>query len=90
MWVPQYFSGWIIDWSYPIHNIALALSLMVVIGHIYLSSKNPYSHASLEGMTKDIVPEDYAKDHHGKWYDEVKAEDEALAKEKEEKSNKGA
>ena len=26
MWVPQYFPGWVIDWSYPMHNIALGLS----------------------------------------------------------------
>ena len=43
MWVPQYFPGWAIDWSYPMHNIALGLSFMVVIGHIYLSTANPSS-----------------------------------------------
>ena len=63
---------------------------MVIIGHIYLSSKNPSSKASLEGMTKGYCSEDYAKHHHGNWYDEVMEEDEALAKEKEEKRNKGA
>jgi len=90
MWVPQYFPGWVIDWSYPMHNIALGLSLMVIIGHIYLTTKNPSSKASLEGMTTGYCSEDYAKHHHGNWYDGVKEADEALAKEMEEKPNKGA
>jgi formate dehydrogenase subunit gamma len=89
MWFPQYFPGWAIDWSYPMHNIALGLSLMVVIGHIYLSSANPSSKASLEGMTTGYVAEDYAKHHHGNWYDEI-VEEEAKQKETEKNQNKGA
>ena len=90
MWVPQYFPGWAIDWSYPMHNIALGLSFMVVIGHIYLSSANPSSKASLEGMTTGYCSEDYAKHHHGIWYDGVVAADEEKEKGKEENRNKGA
>ncbi|WP_338471096.1 cytochrome b/b6 domain-containing protein [Niallia sp. XMNu-256] len=90
MWVPQYFPGWAIDWSYPIHNIALGLSFMVIIGHIYLSSKNPSSKASLEGMTTGYCSEDYAKHHHENWYNEIVAEEEQARKEEEKNQNKGA
>ena len=58
---------------------------MVVIGHIYLSSKNPSSKASLEGMTTGYCSEDYAKHHHGNWYEEVVAEDEELRKRRSKK-----
>ena len=75
MWFPQYFSAGLIDWAYPIHNIALGLAIAVVIGHIYLSVGHPNSRASLRGMTKGDVSEDYAKAHHGRWYDEVMEEE---------------
>lgn len=90
MWVPRYFPQWVIDWSYPMHNIAVGLSLMVVVGHIYLSSYNPSSKASLEGMVTGEVSEDYAKHHHGIWYDEIVAEDAAEAENVEKNINKGA
>lgn len=92
MWFPEKFPAGIVDWSYPMHNIALGLSLMVVVGHIYLSSANPSSKASLEGMTTGYVAEDYAKHHHGNWYEEVVAEDaeEAKKQEIEKNKNKGA
>lgn len=85
MWFPQYFPGWMIDWSYPFHNIAVGMSFMVVIGHIYLSSKNPSSKASLEGMTTGWTSEEYIKHHHGNWYDEIVEQD--INKEKQD-SNK--
>jgi formate dehydrogenase subunit gamma len=90
MWFPQYFAGWIIDWSYPIHNIAVGVSLMVVVGHIYLSVGHPNSKPSIEGMTTGSIPASYAEHHHGAWYDEVKAKEKEEAEKNKEKGNKGA
>ncbi|WP_180954826.1 formate dehydrogenase subunit gamma [Bacillus sp. V3-13] len=72
MWFPAYFSQTVVMWAYPIHNIGLGLSIAVVVGHIYLSVGHPNSRVSLRGMTKGDVPEAYVKDHHGRWYDELK------------------
>lgn len=71
MWMPQYFSYGIISWAYPIHNIGLGLAIAVVVGHIYLSVGHPNSRASISGMIKGEVPAEYARAHHGKWYDEI-------------------
>jgi formate dehydrogenase subunit gamma len=84
MWFPGYFSEGIISWAFPIHNIALGLAIAVVIGHIYLSVGHPNSRASLRGMTKGEVPAEYAKAHHGRWYDEV------MEEEKNKNNHKGA
>ncbi|MCQ6274535.1 cytochrome b/b6 domain-containing protein [Bacillus sp. V3B] len=89
MWFPQYFAGWIIDWSYPIHSIAVAMSTMVVVGHIYLSVGHPNSRVSIEGMTTGMVPEKFAEHHHGRWYDELK-EEEKKKQEQDKNQNKGA
>ena len=90
MWFPGYFPGWVIDWSYPMHNIALGLSLMVVVGHIYLSSANPSSKASLEGMTTGWVSEDYAKHHHTNWYNDIVEEEKKLDLDPKNDHHKGA
>ena len=90
MWFPGYFPGWVIDWSYPMHNIALGLSLMVVVGHIYLSSSNPSSKASLEGMTTGWVSEHYAKHHHTNWYNDIVEEEKKLDLDPKNDHHKGA
>lgn len=71
MWFPKYFGTGVIQWAYPIHNIAFGLSVAVVVGHIFLSLGHPNSKASMRGMTKGDVDVNYAKEHHGKWYDEL-------------------
>ncbi len=50
----------------------MAIMVAVIIGHIYLSVGHPASRPSFMGMTKGVVPESYAKAHHGRWYDELK------------------
>lgn len=73
MWFPQFFSQGVIMWAYPIHNIGLGLSAAVAIAHIYMSIA--LAKPSLRGIFKGEVTEEYAKDHHGRWYDELKEED---------------
>lgn len=74
MWFPHLFSKTIIMWSYPIHNIGLGLAAAVAVGHIYMSIA--LAKPSLRGITKGEVTEEFAKEHHGRWYDELKKEEE--------------
>ncbi len=90
MWMPHLFPVLLIQWAYPIHNIAFGLSVAVVVGHIYLSLGHPGSKASMQGMTKGDVPVKYAKEHHRKWYDELVAKGEIKEEEKPAKKGKGA
>jgi formate dehydrogenase subunit gamma len=78
MWFPQYFAKGIIMWAYPIHNIGLGLAAAVAIGHIYMSIA--LAKPSLRGIFKGDVTEDYAKHHHGRWYDELKEEEKKKSK----------
>ncbi len=75
MWFPQYFPQGLVMWAYPLHNIGLGLSTAVVVGHIYLSVGHPGSRASFRGMTKGDIPEEYARNHHGRWYDKLKEQE---------------
>lgn len=69
MWFPQFFSQTILWWAYPIHSIGLGLATAVAVGHIYMSLVT--AAPSMRGMTKGDVLIEYARDHHGRWYDEL-------------------
>lgn len=90
MWFPAYFPGWAIDWSYPMHNIAVGLAFMVVLGHIYQTTYNRSSKPSLEAMTTGWVDEEYAKHHHSVWYDEIVEEEKKINPDQDKNQNKGA
>lgn len=70
MWAGKdFFPYAVIMWAYPIHAIGLGLAAAVAIGHIYMSLA--LARPSMRGITKGDVTVEYAKDHHGRWYDEV-------------------
>ncbi len=73
MWLPEYFPYAVIMWAYPIHNIGLGLAAAVAIGHIYMSLF--LARPSMRGILKGDITEEYAKDHHGRWYDELQEEE---------------
>lgn len=83
MWFPEIFPTSMAVWMYPIHNIGLGLATAVIIGHIYLSVGHPNSKPSIRGMIKGDVDINYAKAHHGRWYDEIIAEEEKEKTKKE-------
>ena len=72
MWFKELFPVEVVRWAYPVHDAGMAIMVAVIIGHIYLSVGHPASRPSFMGMTKGVVPESYAKAHHGRWYDELK------------------
>lgn len=75
MWLPDFFPQFLVRWAFPMHNIGFGLAAAVVVGHIYLSIGHPNSRVSMQGMTKGYVPEWYAEEHHGKWYEELKEQE---------------
>lgn len=75
MWFPQLLPYAFQVWAYPIHNMSFGLAAAVIVGHIYLSTLGPGGKDALRGMIKGDVPEDFAKEHHGKWYDELQKKD---------------
>ena len=43
------------------------LSVVIVVGHLYLSLIHPTTRHALRGMTLGTVREDWARTHHSKW-----------------------
>jgi formate dehydrogenase subunit gamma len=50
-----------------LHDALMYLSVVIVIGHLYLALINRSTRHSLRGMTLGTVREDWAVAHHAKW-----------------------
>lgn len=74
MWFPAIFPAWLVLIAYPTHDIAMILATVMVCMHGYLGSFHPGSGESFWGMWKGTVREDWAKHHHGIWYEETYGE----------------
>jgi formate dehydrogenase subunit gamma len=54
-----------------IHAVASVLMMTLFLGHIYLGSVG--MKGAYQGMVTGRVDEAWAKEHHGLWYDDIKA-----------------
>lgn len=50
-----------------LHDALMYVSIVVVVGHLYLAVLNPGTRHALRGMTLGTVREDWARLHHSKW-----------------------
>jgi formate dehydrogenase subunit gamma len=50
-----------------LHDALMYISVVIVIGHLYLALINRGTRHSLRGMTLGSVREDWAREHHAKW-----------------------
>jgi formate dehydrogenase subunit gamma len=57
-----------------IHDWLTYISLLLFLGHLYLSVIYPATRHSLNGITRGWVREDWARRHHAKWAEKVAAE----------------
>ena len=50
-----------------LHDTVMYISIVIVLGHLYLSLIHPTTRHALRGMTLGTVREDWARKHHAKW-----------------------
>ncbi len=50
-----------------LHDGLLYISLVLLLGHLYLTLIHPATRHALHGMVLGTVREDWAKRHHGRW-----------------------
>lgn len=74
MWFPFLFGAGLVRVAYPIHDIAMIFSTLMVCMHGYLGSFHPGSGESFWGMWKGTVRADWAMHHHATWYEETYGE----------------
>jgi formate dehydrogenase subunit gamma len=53
-----------------LHDALMYVSVVIVVGHLYLSLVHPTTRHALRGMTLGTVRRDWARKHHAKWVDD--------------------
>lgn len=56
-----------------LHDALMYVSLVLLVGHLYLAVINPKTRHALHGMTHGTVDEEWARIHHAKWVAELEA-----------------
>ena len=69
----------VLRWMVFVHDVAFIVTGTMLFVHIYLGVIHPLMTESWGAMVRGKISSEYAKTHHGRWYEEV-------AKEKEVKS----
>jgi formate dehydrogenase subunit gamma len=57
--------------THMVHSVSNILMIIMFIGHIYLGTVG--TEGAYQGMKTGYVDETWAREHHGFWYDDVKA-----------------
>ena len=57
-----------------LHDGLMYIALVLLIGHLYLALIYPRTRHALRGMTVGAVREEWAREHHPKWVEELAAE----------------
>ena len=52
------------------HDALTLVSLILLLGHLYLSLIHPTTRHAMRGITTGEVREDWARRHHSKWVDD--------------------
>ncbi|MFQ6057396.1 MAG: formate dehydrogenase subunit gamma [Anaerolineae bacterium] len=60
------------QWSVFFHDLAVIATVCLFTVHLYLVAIHPVARESITAMVTGTVSDEYAKEHHGKWYEEVK------------------
>jgi len=61
----------VFQWAVFAHDVAFITAGSMLLVHIILGSVHPRFSEALRSMFTGKVSEDYAKSHHGKWYDRI-------------------
>jgi formate dehydrogenase subunit gamma len=61
----------LLQWMVFVHDVAFIVTGAMLFVHIYLSVAHPLMKGAFNSMAKGKVSAEYAKSHHGKWYEEI-------------------
>lgn len=67
----------VFQWAVFAHDVAFITAGAMLLVHIALGAFHPRFSEALRSMITGKVSVDYAKSHHGKWYDELSSEKKA-------------
>jgi formate dehydrogenase subunit gamma len=75
LWLGERNTRFRVDGAVVVHDALMYVSLVLVLGHLYLALIHPTTRHALRGMTLGEVREDWAAQHHRKWIEGVRPSD---------------
>jgi formate dehydrogenase subunit gamma len=69
LWLGERDHRFILAGTGTVHDLLTLFSVLLLVGHLYLSLIHPSTRHALRGMTLGDVDEDWARRHHRKWVD---------------------
>jgi formate dehydrogenase subunit gamma len=67
LWAGERDTRFRLDGTVFLHDALMYVSIVIVVGHLYLSLLHPTTRHALRGMTLGTVRRDWARRHHAKW-----------------------
>lgn len=67
LWLGERDTRFRLDSSIVLHDTLTFVSLVLLLGHLYLAVIHPQTRHALRGMTHGEVRRDWAQEHHAKW-----------------------
>jgi formate dehydrogenase subunit gamma len=61
----------LIGWAVTLHYLAVGLVFAGLLVHIYMAAISPEEKPGFRSMFTGVVPEDYARHHHGLWVESL-------------------
>ena len=71
LWLGERDHRFLFDGTGTVHETLTLLSVGLLVGHLYLAVIHPATRHALRGMTRGDVREDWAREHHRKWVEEL-------------------
>ena len=75
LWLGERNHSFLFDGTGTVHVTLTWISLVLLIGHLYLAVLHPTTRHALRGMTRGDVREDWAATHHAKWLESLRRGD---------------
>jgi len=67
LWLGEQDTRFRLDGTVFLHDTLMYLSVVIVVGHLYLAALHPTTRHALRGMTLGTVRAEWARAHHAKW-----------------------
>lgn len=67
LWLGERDHRFILPGAVVVHDVVMLLSLLLLLGHLYLALIHPSTRHALRGITVGDVDEAWARRHHPKW-----------------------
>jgi formate dehydrogenase subunit gamma len=75
LWYGERNTSWRLPNALLVHDYLMYVSLILFVGHLWLSLIYPRTRHALSGMTRGWVREDYAERRHAKWAETAESAD---------------